>query len=227
MIYNKIALLIFANSGQQEVLSKSFSSSNLFDALNERTLKIAKQTGLPYFHVSEKQQTGDSFGERFTNAIQIIYTKGFDTVITIGNDTPHLKSAHILKTVDKLKTCPLVLGPSRDGGFYLMGLKKSHFNKALFLSLPWQRANLNNCISKLIISNKTEVLYLEALTDIDNSSDIKHILDSFKSLSTSLKFILLQYLALVSKAIFHSAIIFRILYFQSPHNKGSPIPLHF
>ena len=79
------AILIFANSAEFEAVQKPFrSSETLFDALNEQTIKIVEKTGLPYFHFSEKNQYGATFGERFANAIQSIYDKGFQTVITIG-----------------------------------------------------------------------------------------------------------------------------------------------
>ena len=102
---NQTAILIFANSAEFEAIQKPFQSSQLlFDALNLQTLKVVKKTGIPYFLSSEKNQTGNSFGERFTNAIQSVYDKGFENVITIGNDTPHLQSQHILKAVENTQT---------------------------------------------------------------------------------------------------------------------------
>ena len=222
---NKTAILIFGNSAEKEAELKPFKSSkNLFEALNEHTLNTVKKTNLPYYLFSEKQQIGNSFGERFTNAIQFIYNQGFETVITIGNDTPHLNADHILNTVVKLQTHDLVLGPSTDGGFYLMGLKKSHFNAETFLKLPWQTTSLNRSISKLLASKKIQISYLEPLSDIDALSDIKKIIDSFKKLKIALIKILLQ-CVFIKKEITSSICLF-IKNFKLEHhfNKGSPIP---
>lgn len=223
---SKTAILIFANSAEKEIISKSFSSRSLFETLNKHTLNIAKKTGIPYFLFSEKQQIGNSFGERFTNAIQSVYNLGFNTVITIGNDTPHLTSKHILKTVEKLQKHSIVLGPSTDGGFYLMGLKKSQFNKETFLKLPWQTSNLNRSIFKLKASKKINITYLEILTDIDTASDIKLVLESYKTLSTKIKTLLLQSFSSVKKITYYHFITIENFILNLQFNKGSPAFLH-
>lgn len=223
---SKTAILIFANSAEKEIISKSFSSKRLFETLNKHTLNIVKKTGIPYFLFSEKQQTGNSFGERFTNAMQAVYNLGFNTLITIGNDTPHLTSKHILKTVEKLQKHSIVLGPSTDGGFYLMGLKKSQFNKETFLKLPWKTSNLNKSISKLESSKKINISYLELLTDIDDVSDIKWVLDGYKTISTTIKILLLQLFSSVKKIIFYHFITIENFISNLQLNKGSPV-LHY
>lgn len=224
---NKTAILIFANSAEKETVSKPFHfSKDVFEMLNEQTLHVAKKTGLPYFLFSEKQQVGNSFGERFTNAIQSIYSKGFDAVITIGNDTPHLSAKHLTKTITQLQKHDLVLGPSTDGGFYLMGLKKSLFNVEAFLKLPWQTSALNRSISKLSALKKTNIYYLEVLTDIDVASDINTILNSFKSISTYIKQHLLQAVSTKKKIASHIYFFVENLTLKRAYNKGSPLLLH-
>jgi uncharacterized protein len=121
----KTAILIFANSAEKELTSKSISSSDFFNLLDSDTVKTVKKTNLPYFHFSEKEQIGSSFGERFTNAIEAVFNKGFEHVISLGNDIPHLRANHILKATQNLATSDYVLGPSTDGGFYLMGFKNT------------------------------------------------------------------------------------------------------
>ena len=135
MKHNNTAILIFANSALEDASRKAIrSSENLFATLTEQTLKIAKASNLPYFHFTENQQIGNSFGERFTNAIKTVYAQGFDNVITIGNDTPNLTTALLNRAANRLQTEKFILGPSTDGGFYLMGLHKSHFVEGLFLT---------------------------------------------------------------------------------------------
>jgi len=223
---NQTAILIFANSAEKELMSKSHSSADFFELLNTETVKTVKKTGLPYFHYSEKEQTGNTFGERFTNAIAAIYNKGFKQVITLGNDIPHLTANHILKAKDKLTNSDLVLGPSTDGGFYLMGFKKTHFNKTKIQNLPWQTKQLRHCLNAELQQQHIKTTYLETLSDIDDASDIELILESFKPLDFKIKKLLLK----LRKTIqiyssftdgFHGKTIFKKHY-----NKGSPILLH-
>lgn len=225
---NKIAILIFAHSADFEAVQKPFKSSAvLFDALNTKTLRVVEKSGLPYFHSSEKNQIGSTFGERFTNAIQSVYNKGFDTVITIGNDTPHLQTKHLLKAKSQLQQNNIVLGPAKDGGFYLMGLKKSFFNIETFLNLPWQTSQLRYCISKLIQLKGIGVSYLETLSDIDTISDVTNITNSFRNISKYLKQ-LLQAIISIEKKTNYTLFNLTSIYNQNTHfNKGSPVLLLF
>lgn len=223
---NKTAILIFANSAEKELTSKSISSSDFFNLLDSDTVKTVKKTNLPYFHFSEKEQIGSSFGERFTNAIEAVFNKGFEHVISLGNDIPHLRANHILKATQNLATSDYVLGPSTDGGFYLMGFKKTHFNKTSFQNLPWQTAKLRQSLNTELQYQNESVSYLEMLTDIDDISDINFVLESFKTLDFKIKRLLLI-LRKTIKTIVTSASVFQYAtVFESPYNKGSPILLH-
>ncbi|WP_418637969.1 DUF2064 domain-containing protein [Winogradskyella sp.] len=222
----KTAILIFANSAEKELTSKSISSSDFFNLLDSDTVKTVKKTNLPYFHFSEKEQIGSSFGERFTNAIEAVFKKGFEHVISLGNDIPHLRANHILKATQNLATSDYVLGPSTDGGFYLMGFKKTHFNKTSFQNLPWQTAKLRQRLNTELQHQNESVSYLEILTDIDDISDIDSVLESFKTLDFKIKRLLLI-LRKTIKTLVTSASVFQYAtVFESPYNKGSPISLH-
>ena len=220
---NNTAILIFANSAEKEAERKSFLSSDVFSVLNNQTLKTVEKSGIEYFHFSEKNQVGSSFGERFSNAIETIFNKGFKNVITIGNDTPHLKTHHLVDTLHQLEKNDLVLGPSKDGGFYLMALKKEHFNKEILLKLPWQTSKLQNCITSIVTSKKLNIKFLEILNDLDVLEDIEKILQSFKAIPISVLKILTQ-LTCTQTAFFVDFIInFKKTFFTPNSNKGSPL----
>ena len=77
----KTAILIFSNSAKEDAKRKSFADSQLFETLTNETINKVKKTGLPYFHFTETQQEGTSFGARFSNAIQTVFDKGFTNII--------------------------------------------------------------------------------------------------------------------------------------------------
>ncbi|PIB33654.1 hypothetical protein BFP78_05205 [Gaetbulibacter sp. 5U11] len=218
----KTAILIFSNSAKEDAKRKSFSDSRLFETLTNETIKKVKKTGLPFFHFTEAQQQGSNFGDRFTNAIQLVFDRGFTNVISIGNDTPHLKTKHINDAYQKLNNNQLVFGPSKDGGFYLMGLTKNLFNAKQFKNLPWQTSALKSTTLQCLSSTKITFSTLETLDDIDSVKDLKAILNSYKTVSKALKTILLQ-LCFSAKAILkHIVLHYLILPQQLPFNKGSP-----
>mgnify|MGYP001036233163 CR=1 FL=1 len=220
---NNTALLVFANSAQKDAERKSFLSSDVFSALNQQTLKTVKKSGITFFHFSEKNQVGHSFGERFSNAIEAVFNKGFSNVITIGNDTPHLKSHHLVAALHQLEKNDLVLGPSKDGGFYLMGIKKALFNKETFLKLPWQTSRLQKCITSISATKKLQISFLELLNDIDSKEDIKKIIHSFKAIPTSILKLLFVFFRIEKKQFIHKKTAYQTVLFSQYFNKGSPL----
>ncbi|GHC47404.1 TIGR04282 family arsenosugar biosynthesis glycosyltransferase [Ulvibacter litoralis] len=220
----KTAILIFAQSAQREGTLKPFKQSVvLFEELNKQTLRKVEKSGLPYFLFSEKEQVGNTFAKRYTNAIEAIYQKGFENIITIGNDTPHLQTKQLTETAKTLEQNPIVLGPSTDGGYYLMGLKKSHFNPSDFLKLPWGTSSLTRVISKLFSAKKTRIVFLKVLQDIDAVSDIKKILNSFKYIAVSLIKLLHSILSSEKTVLTKNSLFLENLLHQSYFNKGSPV----
>src|SRR2546423_7943473 len=82
-------------------------------------------------------QRGDAFGERLLAATDDLLRLGFDSLCLIDSDSPTVPSDVFAEAVDFL-THPedsVVLGPSDDGGYYLIGLKKPH--RELFEQIDW------------------------------------------------------------------------------------------
>jgi len=217
------AVLIFANSSQGERKFKSFAKGNTFvDELNENTLKTVKKSKLPYFLFTEKEQIGKSFGERFNNAIHAVFEKGFDSAITVGNDTPQLRKHHILQAAKEIDKNKCVVGPSIDGGFYLMGLSKKQFSEISFLDLPWQSKSLEKTISLQMAATQTEVIKLDTLLDVDSASDFKALFKLSQHISAKLFSILSSLLnANVSISLATKLLIGR-RESKNYFNKGSP-----
>ncbi|MDT0606225.1 TIGR04282 family arsenosugar biosynthesis glycosyltransferase [Croceitalea rosinachiae] len=222
------AILIFAQSAAEELLHKKFSKNpELFQVLNRETLSKVQHSGLPYFHFSEKEQTGNSFGERFVNAIQEIYDMGFDNVITIGNDSPQLKTQHLLQANTQLLHGKTVLGPTTDGGFYLMGLQKQDFSPELFIRLPWQRFSLFQKISQLLAGNNSCIYQLPLLHDIDTKKDVGILLNFIKSVSISLQLIFARLTTNLTSYFSESNPFCSLLIQFNFFNKGSPYSISF
>ena len=217
------AVLIFANSSQGERKFKSFAKGDAFvEELNENILQTVKKSKLPYYLFTEKEQVGKSFGERFSNAIQLVFEKGFDSVITVGNDTPQLRKHHILEAANEIDKNKCVVGPSIDGGFYLMGLSKKQFSEISFLDLPWQTKSLEKTISLQFAATQTEVIKLDTLLDVDSTSDLKVLFNLSQNISKKL----LSILSALLSANLSISLTFQLFigrWERKNHfNKGSP-----
>ena len=222
----KTAIVIFAHSAEYEATLKPFQhSKEVFESLNQRTLDLVKKTNLPYFVFTEKEQVGTTFGERFTNALTSVYNLNFDSLIVIGNDTPDLTLSQLVKAKTKLAKNEIVLGSSIDGGFYLLGIKKEHFNPELFLKLPWQSQKLNASLSKLFKVTTTKVFYLKKLLDIDSIDDIKKLINNFRKVYDDLFKVLLLFIKLNKRILFNFSKNTLLLFQSKTYNKGSPISI--
>lgn len=219
----KTAILIFAHSAEHEATVKPFlHSKDVFESLNTRTLQLVQKTNLPYFIVTEKEQIGSNFGERFTNAIQSVYDRNYDSVIAIGNDTPHLTANHIRTAHKKLATNNLVLGSSVDGGFYLLGIKQEHFNPSLFLKLPWQKQSLTSSLTKYFKVNAITVSYLEKLRDLDSNDDVKKLFAAFRTVYSNLLQLFLLIVGKLKSVLVTTDALSLYLFESNYLNKGSP-----
>jgi glycosyltransferase A (GT-A) superfamily protein (DUF2064 family) len=201
---------------------KALSNLELYQVLNNQVLKTVQRSGLDYFHCTEHEQHGNDFTSRFSAAIQSVFDQGYDNVICVGNDSPQLSTTHISTALQSLENGSAALGPSLDGGFYLMGIKKSHFNREDFASLPWQTNELAGQYYELLASYQNQFITLDHLIDLDSYQDVIQFLSGKNAGTLLIKNILLSLklekpasLDLLSHAVYH---------FQSDrfYNKGSP-----
>ena len=69
-------------------------------------------------------QMGESLGERMYMAIQRVLAKDYGSCVLIGTDVPEIKQAELDYAFRLLDVHDIVLGPTQDGGYYLVGMKK-------------------------------------------------------------------------------------------------------
>ena len=70
------------------------------------------------------QQEGDGLGARMHNALCQAFRWGYESVLLTGSDLPELKKEHLEHAFAVLAQADVVLGPTRDGGYYLVGMKR-------------------------------------------------------------------------------------------------------
>jgi len=71
-------------------------------------------------------QRGEDLGERMWNVFQVLCEEGFDRIIMIGADVPHVRDEWLDEAETQLGTADVVLGPSDDGGYYLVAMRAAH-----------------------------------------------------------------------------------------------------
>lgn len=232
MNYNQkkqTALLIFARSAEAESAEKVLSpcqkqkeAALFFDKLNQRIAGVAQKTGLPLVVVDEYEQVGDTFGHRFAHAVKKVFDLGYNNVITVGNDSPQLKASHILKAEKALQKGQMPIGPSCDGGFYLLGLSKENYDFLRFVQFSWQTPKLYNEWLCFAAEKQLSAVSLRPLRDIDKLADISAMASVLLFQLPSLKGVLQAFL--IRFQTFSVSSFSRTFQFiQKTFNKGSPV----
>jgi hypothetical protein len=177
------AILIFSRTASREADVKTFDpslgkSGNKLVAryLIRQTVKTARKTGLPVFLCYDNAAADLSFGQRFADAVEGIFQKGYSKLITIGNDSPELTTKVLTEAAHQLEQNNMVVGPAVDGGIYLLGLGQNQYNRAAFIDLPWQTAQLQHAFPQCFSAENATLVWLDELSDIDNSRDFKALL---------------------------------------------------
>jgi len=81
-------------------------------------------------------QRGGDLGERLTNCFADLFEFRFDSVVVIGVDSPTLPEKILIEAFDLLSgENDVVIGPAKDGGYYLVGMRKLH--AGVFSAIPW------------------------------------------------------------------------------------------
>lgn len=115
-------------------------------------------------------QQGTDLGDRMLNAFQSGFHNGYKKLIIVGSDLPDLSMAHINTAIKKLNDYDVVIGPAKDGGYYLLGLNT--LLPQLFQNKAWGTSSvLSDTLADL--TNET-VFLLEELNDIDTLEDIEN-----------------------------------------------------
>jgi uncharacterized protein len=126
--------------------------------------------------IFDKQvQFGQDLGTRMKNAFADGFDQDYDKIVIIGSDLYDLETANILEAFDKLDTNDVVIGPAKDGGYYLLGLK--NIPNGIFINKNW---GTNSVLKDTLADiNHLEIHLLEEKNDIDTVNDIKGV-EAFK-----------------------------------------------
>ena len=126
-------------------------------------------------------QIGEDLGERMKNAFDACFAEGCDKAILIGSDCPDLPLEIIDEGFAALPSCDAVIGPSLDGGYYLIGFQSGTFLPELFRGIPWSTDGVLK--STLAIADRKGlcVSLLPPWRDIDTQEDLKALVERHRS----------------------------------------------
>ncbi|MBK6700597.1 MAG: TIGR04282 family arsenosugar biosynthesis glycosyltransferase [Saprospiraceae bacterium] len=116
----------------------------------------------------KRVQFGEDLGARMANAFNEVLQTHSKAII-IGSDCPYITGQIIDHSFHLLSNNDVILGPAKDGGYYLLGMKST--SPSLFVSMPWSETNLyEKTIEKLNQLNYTYTSLIK-MEDIDTEEE--------------------------------------------------------
>jgi hypothetical protein len=131
------------------------------------------------------RQRGNNIGERMHNAFADVFAQGFERCVLIGSDSPDLPAILVNDAFDKLNSADIVLGPSTDGGYYLIGCKRQSLLPSIFDDMSWSTANVFLKTIKRITESGLKFVQLPEWSDIDEFDDLKNFYERNKNRSAT------------------------------------------
>ena len=119
--------------------------------------------------VYQPQGEGD-LGKRMERSLSSAFQSGAEQAIIIGTDCPGINPQILASAFEQLHQCDLVLGPAIDGGYYLIGLRRSFCE--LFTNIDWGTNQVLQQTVNIAQKLNLSVVYLQALADVDRPEDL-------------------------------------------------------
>lgn len=118
----------------------------------------------------KRLQSGADLGQRMSNAFEQAFADRYEKVVVIGSDCADLTTAIIQKAFTALDENEAVIGPSRDGGYYLLGMRS--FYSVLFENIDWSTSSVFEQTKRKIDQLGLKLQELQTLNDIDTEQDL-------------------------------------------------------
>ena len=130
-------------------------------------------------------QRGEKFGERLYFAVEDLFKCGFKSVCLIDSDSPTVLAQHFAEAVELLSTSQnrVVLGPSDDGGYYLIGVKKPH--RHLFEQIDWSTDRVLTQTIQRATEIGLEIKLLPTGYDVDDGATLRRLCNELLAKTTS------------------------------------------
>lgn len=153
---------------------KSFRHADLFVAFSPAETAPLFQELVPPAFVLFPQRGGD-LGDRMHNVFVDLASKAYKSIVLIGSDLPVFPS-HFLEEAFAVLEKPgrdLVLGPSRDGGYYLIGMNRPI--RQIFEDIPWGEEEVFIATAQRARRLGLSPSFLPQWFDIDRPEDMSYL----------------------------------------------------
>jgi len=170
-IYKKLVHLTL-----KQTKSKNYQQLIYFSPKNKKEEIRLWLEGQEFFF----PQRGENLGERLSDSFKNAFKLGAKKVVVIGTDCPFVDKNNIQEAFLKLEKNDAVIGPTEDGGYYLLGLKLAE--EQLFENVPWSSCSVFDQTIDILTRLNFQFDVLKKYRDLDTIEDLVEVQKVFKTL---------------------------------------------
>ena len=173
-------------------LAKGLGEENaliIYKALLHHTLQVVQSTPFrKILFVDPPERIADAFiwapgmdlylpqvdgdlGVRLLDAVTCRIAEGAKGLILLGCDCPQISKEAVNSAFTALENADVVLGPTDDGGYYLLGLKARH--ASLFQGIPWSTEHVLDETLKILKFQSLSYIAADTFSDVDTPDDFR------------------------------------------------------
>lgn len=154
----------------------------IYSALYEHTLEACEESGFHTtlclcerpsvpFHGASRIQSGGDLGERMAQEFLASLRFSSTPVVLLGSDCPDVSGVLLLRAFQLLQSHDVVIGPVKDGGYFLIGMNS--FHPELFEQISWSTSHVLNQTIQRCRQNHLSFATLPRVHDIDVEEDLQ------------------------------------------------------
>ncbi len=165
-----------------DTLERTKAAVQKFKLPVDRFLACAPSSTHVFFKIMEARhgvtlldQQGDDLGARMAQAFATLFARGYRHIVVVGTDVPSLPLTHYRDAVQSLTRHDLILGPAKDGGYYLIGMTAPHPD--LFRDIPWSTNQVLALTQEKATAAGLKSALLPIWSDVDTLDDLQALID--------------------------------------------------
>ncbi len=144
-----------------------------------RFISCSSSSRHPYFlNLASKygvelvEQTGENLGERMLSCIEEL-SLNFEPVVIVGTDVPILPIDELCLALTDPKPWDVLLGPTLDGGYYLIAMNKPHAE--VFAQVDWSTEKVLHQTRQNCAHHQLKLRELPPSLDVDDVGSLLHL----------------------------------------------------
>lgn len=121
-------------------------------------------------------QKGNDLGEKQALLLQAGFDLGYSSVCVMASDLPDLPAERVFTAFEKLGRYDCVIGPSQDGGYFMIGFSRRSFRDILFNDMKWSHPGVTSEMIKRLKRSDMTWSATEPWPDIDTAEDLRSLI---------------------------------------------------